>query len=157
MNINQVSKDMQDKLQKLQSKIAQAKLGGGEKRIAKQHAKGKLTARERIELLMDEGSFEEIGMLVTHRSKDFGMENQKFFGRWSCDGIRHHQWAIGVCFLPRFHRFWGFAFRNPCRENMQNHGLSHAERRTFDWHERFGRRTDSRRGQFSGCNMPIYF
>ncbi len=74
---------MQDKLQKLQSKIAQAKLGGGEKRIAKQHAKGKLTARERIELLMDEGSFEEIGMLVTHRSKDFGMENQKFLG----DGV----------------------------------------------------------------------
>lgn len=74
---------MQDKLQKLQSKIAQAQLGGGEKRIAKQHAKGKLTARERIELLMDEGSFEEIGMLVTHRSKDFGMENQKFLG----DGV----------------------------------------------------------------------
>ncbi|MEZ4884244.1 MAG: acyl-CoA carboxylase subunit beta [Chitinophagales bacterium] len=74
---------MQDKLQNLQSKITQAQLGGGEKRIAKQHAKGKLTARERIELLMDEGSFEEIGMLVTHRSKDFGMENQKFLG----DGV----------------------------------------------------------------------
>jgi len=74
---------MQDKLQKLQSKIAQAQLGGGENRIVKQHAKGKLTARERIELLMDEGSFEEIGMLVTHRSKDFGMEKQKFLG----DGV----------------------------------------------------------------------
>ena len=52
-------------------------------RIEKQHAKGKLTARERIHFLMDEGSFEEIGKLVTHRSVDFGMEQQQFYG----DGV----------------------------------------------------------------------
>ena len=74
---------MKDKLLQLNEKIAKAKLGGGEERIKKQHAKGKLTARERIHLLMDPGSFEELGMLVEHRSVDFGMERQKFLG----DGV----------------------------------------------------------------------
>lgn len=74
---------MQDKIQILQEKIDQAHLGGGADRLKKQHEKGKLTARERIELLLDKGSFEEIGMLVSHRCSDFGMENQRFLG----DGV----------------------------------------------------------------------
>src|SRR5438105_7288192 len=53
-----------------------AELGGGEERVARQHAAGKLTARERIDLLFDPGSFEEVDKLVTHRCRDFGMENQ---------------------------------------------------------------------------------
>jgi len=67
----------------LKGKIEQSQLGGGERRIEAQHKKGKLTARERIHFLMDEGSFEEIGAFVQHRSNDFGMENQKFLG----DGV----------------------------------------------------------------------
>ncbi|KAF2520188.1 acyl-CoA carboxylase subunit beta [Flavobacterium salilacus subsp. salilacus] len=74
---------MEDKIKVLNDKIAQAHLGGGEKRIAKQHEKKKLTARERVEYLMDEGSFEEIGMLVTHRTTDFGMEKEQYYG----DGV----------------------------------------------------------------------
>ena len=74
---------MEDKKKVLQDKVALAKLGGGQSRIDKQHAKGKLTARERVHLLLDEGSFEEIGILVTHRTKDFGMEGQIFYG----DGV----------------------------------------------------------------------
>ncbi len=74
---------MKEKLKKLEQKIAEAQLGGGEKRIESQHGKGKLTARERVHFLMDEGSFEEIGMLVRHRSKDFGLEKQKILG----DGV----------------------------------------------------------------------
>lgn len=70
-------------IEKLEAKRQEAQLGGGQKRIDAQHAKGRLTARERIHFLMDEGSFEEIGMLVTHRSKDFGMEKQVFLG----DGV----------------------------------------------------------------------
>ncbi len=61
----------------------EAKLGGGEKRIARQHARGKMTARERIDLLLDEGSFEELDMFVTHRCTDFGLEKQKYLG----DGV----------------------------------------------------------------------
>ena len=74
---------MKEKIQLLNDKIEEAKKGGGEKRIAAQHSKGKLTARERIHFLMDENSFEEIGMLVTHRSTNFGLDKQKFLG----DGV----------------------------------------------------------------------
>lgn len=62
---------------------AEALLGGGEKRIEAQHKKGKLTARERLHFLMDEGSFEEIGAFVRHRSTDFGLDKQKILG----DGV----------------------------------------------------------------------
>ncbi len=74
---------MDDKKKILQEKLQAALLGGGEERIKKQHTKGKLTARERIHLLLDNESFEEIGILVTHRTKDFGMEEQVFYG----DGV----------------------------------------------------------------------
>lgn len=74
---------MDSKTKKLNERIALAYLGGGQERIDKQHAKKKLTARERVDYLLDEGSFEEIGILVTHRSTDFGMENEIYFG----DGV----------------------------------------------------------------------
>lgn len=70
-------------LLKLEEKRAAAKLGGGEKRIEAQHAKGKLTARERIEVLLDEGSFEEVDMYVEHNCIDFGMDQQHIPG----DGV----------------------------------------------------------------------
>lgn len=74
---------MKDKKQILADKLAQAQLGGGSERIEKQHAKGKLTARERLHFLLDEGSFEEMGALVTHRTTDFGMDKELFYG----DGV----------------------------------------------------------------------
>jgi propionyl-CoA carboxylase beta chain len=70
-------------LEELDRRREQARAGGGEKRIASQHAKGKLTARERIGLLLDEGSFEEFDMFVEHRSHDFGMAEQRIPG----DGV----------------------------------------------------------------------
>lgn len=72
-----------DKIQYLRELKQRAKLGGGEKRIADQHKKGKLTARERLDILLDPGSFEEIDALVEHRSYDFGLEKQKYLG----DGV----------------------------------------------------------------------
>ncbi len=74
---------MKDIIEKLETRRAEAKLGGGERRIEAQHNKGKLTARERIELLLDKGSFEEFDMFVEHRSAEFGMEKQKIPG----DGV----------------------------------------------------------------------
>jgi propionyl-CoA carboxylase beta chain len=68
---------MKDILLELEHRREEARLGGGQTRIDSQHAKGKLTARERIELLLDEGSFEEYDMFVTHRCTDFGMEKSK--------------------------------------------------------------------------------
>jgi len=71
---------MQDKLSRLAKMEKQARAGGGEKRVQKQHAKGKLTARERIDLLLDKGSFEELDPFVTHRSTDFGLEKEQYLG-----------------------------------------------------------------------------
>ncbi|MGN6637956.1 MAG: acyl-CoA carboxylase subunit beta, partial [Mucilaginibacter sp.] len=74
---------MNKKLKTLHHKREHALLGGGHARIESQHKKGKLTARERLHFLLEEGSFQEIGMLVTHRSTDFGMEKEKYPG----DGV----------------------------------------------------------------------
>ena len=74
---------MQDILEQLEQRRHDARLGGGEKRIEAQHAKGKLTARERLEVLLDEGSFEEYDMYKTHRCTDFGMAETRFPG----DGV----------------------------------------------------------------------
>jgi acetyl-CoA carboxylase carboxyltransferase component len=74
---------IEDKIKALLEKREQARLGGGEKRIASQHKKGKLTARERIDLLLDEGSFEEFDMFVTHRCTDFGLEKETYLS----DGV----------------------------------------------------------------------
>jgi methylmalonyl-CoA decarboxylase subunit alpha len=75
--------DRQDKIKRLIELREQAKLGGGKKRNEAQHARGKMTARERIEMLLDEGSFEEFDMFVTHRCNDFGLEKKKYPG----DGV----------------------------------------------------------------------
>ncbi len=74
---------LEEKLKKLEEMRQMARLGGGPDRIESQHKKGKLTARERIELLLDKGSFEEFDMFVTHRSQAFGLGKQKFLG----DGV----------------------------------------------------------------------
>jgi propionyl-CoA carboxylase beta chain len=74
---------MQEILRRLEEKRAAARAGGGAKRVDAQHAKGKLTARERLEILLDEGSFEEWDMFVEHRSHDFGMAEQRIPG----DGV----------------------------------------------------------------------
>ncbi len=72
-----------EKIRELIELREQAKLGGGEKRLEAQRSKGKYTARERIDMLLDEGSFEEYDMFVTHRCRDFGLENQTYLG----DGV----------------------------------------------------------------------
>jgi len=74
---------MKDKIQELKNLKEIAKLGGGKERIKNQHDKGKLTARERIELLVDKGSFDELDIFVKHRARDFGLDEQHYPG----DGV----------------------------------------------------------------------
>jgi propionyl-CoA carboxylase beta chain len=74
---------MREKLELLEKRRAEAEQGGGEKRIAAQHAKGKLSARERLDLLLDDGSFVELDRFVVHRSNDFGLDKQRIYG----DGV----------------------------------------------------------------------
>lgn len=98
---------MQEKLDQLKELRRQALVGGGEDRVAKQHEKGKLTARERIHFLLDEGSFEEIGMFVTHRSSDFGMERQKYYGDGVITGFGTVEGRLVYVFAQDFTVFGG--------------------------------------------------
>src|SRR5918911_1755084 len=74
---------MREKLELLEHRAAEAELGGGRARLSAQHEKGKLSARERLDLLLDEGSFVEFDRFVTHRSTDFGLDAQRIYG----DGV----------------------------------------------------------------------
>src|SRR5260370_17060070 len=78
-----VQKGTYDKIAELRQLQDEAKLGGGPRRIEAQHKKGKLTARERLDLLLDPGSFNELDMFVTHRASNFGLDEQKILG----DGV----------------------------------------------------------------------
>jgi len=94
-------------MKNLQEKLRQAYLGGGKVRIEKQHAKGKLTARERIEYLFDDGSFEEMGALVTHRTTEFGMANQKYYGDGVVTGYGNINGRLVYAFSQDFTVFGG--------------------------------------------------
>ncbi|MCX2450771.1 acyl-CoA carboxylase subunit beta [Pedobacter sp. PLR] len=98
---------MKTKIELLQDKVKQAHTGGGAARIESQHKKGKLTARERIHFLMDENSFEEIGMLVTHRSTDFGMEKEIYPGDGVVTGYGNINGRLVYVFSQDFTVFGG--------------------------------------------------
>jgi propionyl-CoA carboxylase beta chain len=98
---------MKNKIELLQEKVKQAQEGGGTARIESQHKKGKLTARERIHFLMDENSFEEIGMMVTHRSTDFGMEREKYLGDGVVTGYGNINGRLVYVFSQDFTVFGG--------------------------------------------------
>jgi propionyl-CoA carboxylase beta chain len=98
---------MQNKIQLLNAKLEQAQLGGGADKIQAQHKKGKLTARERLHFLLDEGSFQEIGALVLHRCRDFGMEDQLFYGDGVVTGFGTVNGRIVYVFAQDFTVFGG--------------------------------------------------
>ncbi|MCP9235281.1 acyl-CoA carboxylase subunit beta [Lewinella sp. JB7] len=96
-----------NKTETLSRKLEQARLGGGQDRIDKQHAKGKLTARERVHLLLDPGSFEEVGALVIHRTTDFNMERQVFYGDGVITGYGTVEGRLVYVFAQDFTVFGG--------------------------------------------------
>ena len=98
---------MIDKIKELEDKKAEALLGGGQKRIDAQHKKGKLTARERLHFLLDEGSFEEIGMLVTHRSTEFGLDKEVYLGDGVITGFGRIDGRLVYVFAQDFTVFGG--------------------------------------------------
>ena len=98
---------MHDIIEKLESKRAAARLGGGRKRIDSQHAKGKLTARERLELLFDEGTFEEWDMFVEHRCADFGMGDNRVPGDGVVTGYGMINGRLAFVFIQDFTVFGG--------------------------------------------------
>src|ERR1700709_1192432 len=98
---------MDHKIKILEQKKAEAQLGGGQKRIDSQHKKAKLTARERVHFLMDEGTFEEIGMLVQHRRNDFGREKEKYLGDGVVTGYGNINGRLTYVFSQDFTVFGG--------------------------------------------------
>lgn len=101
------SEVLQAKFNELHRKNEEALLGGGEKRIEQQHKKGKLTARERVLLLLDEGSFEELGKFVMHRCKDFGLDKEHYLGDGVITGYGTIQGRLVYVFSQDFTVFGG--------------------------------------------------
>jgi propionyl-CoA carboxylase beta chain len=97
----------EQKYELLKNKNAEALVGGGEKRIESQHKKGKLTARERIDLLIDEGTFEEIGKFVVHRAKDFGLDKEHYLGDGVVTGYGNVNGRLVYVFSQDFTVFGG--------------------------------------------------
>ncbi len=114
-------------LEDLDRRRAEAEAGGGERRVAAQHAKGKLTARERIDLLLDKGSFEEFDMFVEHRCGDFGMDKQKIPGDGVVTGWGTINGRAVFVFSQGLHRLRRFAQRGPRRQDHQDPGHGAAD------------------------------
>src|SRR4029078_11465147 len=98
---------MREKLELLERRRAESELGGGEARLHAQDEKGKLSARQRIQLLLDEGSFVELDRFVVHRSTDFGLESQKFYGDGVITGYGKIDGHLVYVFLQDFTVFGG--------------------------------------------------
>ena len=98
---------MRDKLELLERRRAQSEQGGGAARLKTQHDKGKLSARERLDLLLDEGTFVEFDRFVTHRSHDFGLDGQKFFGDGVVTGYGRIEGRLVYVFSQDFTIFGG--------------------------------------------------
>jgi propionyl-CoA carboxylase beta chain len=98
---------LEKKIEELKKRRAEAKLGGGPKRIEEQHKKGKLTARERLDILLDEGSFEEFDMFVMHRCSDFGLDKQRIFGDAVVTGYGTIEGRLVFVFSQDFTTFGG--------------------------------------------------
>src|ERR1700680_2248607 len=98
---------MSNRMEELQRRHAAAEAGGGDERRARQHKEGKMSARERIDLLLDEGTFEETDKLVTHRCNDFGMAEQKIYGDGFITGYGRIEGRLVFVFAQDFTVFGG--------------------------------------------------
>ena len=112
------------KVDLLRQRRDEAKEGGGPARVEAHHKRGRLTARERLDLLLDKGSFREVDAFVTHRTTDFGLEDQRYLGD-SGHRLGHGYGPAGVRLLAGLHRLWRLAGRGAFRQGMQNHGHGH--------------------------------
>ena len=121
MASKQQPKPARTKLDLLREKQQQAELGGGTSRVEKQHESGKMTARERIEFLLDEGTFEEFDKLVVHRSKDFDLEKQIYPGDGVVTGHGLIEGRKVFVFAQDFTVFGG-SFRNARGKDLQSDG-----------------------------------
>src|ERR1043165_5741038 len=104
---NPSSMDLEQKIDELKRRDQLAEAGGGAERRERQHKEGKMSARERIQFLLDEGTFEETDKLVTHRCTDFGMEEQKIYGDGFVTGYGRIEGRLVFVFAQDFTVFGG--------------------------------------------------
>jgi hypothetical protein len=124
--------NLEQKLEELKKRDRLAAEGGGEQRRERQHKEGKMSARERVEFLLDEGTFEETDKLVTHRSNDFGMAEQRSISVTVSSPVTDGSRPAGICLRPGLHRLWRIALGNQRRQNRQDHGPGRQDGRARD-------------------------
>ncbi len=136
------------KIADLENRRYEAIHAGSERAVERQHAKGKMTARERIDHLLDPGSFTEFDELARHRAHDFGIAADQALRRRRGDRLRHHRRAAGVRVQPGLHGLRRLARRGLRREDRQGHGPRAEGRLPGHRHQRQRRRQDpGRRGR----------
>jgi acetyl-CoA carboxylase carboxyltransferase component len=135
-----MTQSQSDKLEQLRRNREEARLGGGEKAIARQHERGKLTARERIDLLLDAGSFVEIDALVRHLCTDFDMEKKRIFGDGVVTGHGMIDGRPVFVFSQDFTVFGGSLSERLRGQDLQDHGPGREARRPGDRPQRLRRR-----------------
>ena len=114
--------NLEQKLAELKRRDSLAETGGGEERRAREHKQGKMSARERIEFLLDEGTFEETDKLVTHRCTDFGMQDNVVYGDGVVTGYGSIDGRLVFVFAQDFTVFGGSLSVANAAEDRQDHG-----------------------------------
>ena len=132
-------------LEHLRKLREQARLGGGEDRIEAQHKRGRLTARERLELLLDKGSFRETDIFVTHRTHDFDLQDRKFLSDSVVTGWGTIEGRLTYVFSQDFTVFGGSLGEVHAEKIVKIQEMAIKNGAPFDWADRFGRRPHSRR------------
>ena len=143
--------EKEDKTTTLDEMRQTAQAGGGEKRIQAQHDKGKLSARERIEKLLDEGTFREMDMFRTHRATRFGLDKSHPYTDGVVTGWGKIDGRLVYVYAQDFTVMGGSLGEEPRPEDRQDHGPGCAERRAHHRPERLRRRAHPGRRQFIGC------
>ena len=146
----------QAKFDRLAELREQSKLGGGPDRIKKQHESGKLTARERLEILLDKGSFEETGAFVQHRSKDFGLDKQQYPGDGVVTGFGKIDGRPVYVYSQDFTVLGGSLSETHAEKICKVMDLALKKRRSGHWTERFRGVRVFRRAWFLWVDMPRY-
>ena len=131
---------VKENIERMRELSRQAELGGGEDRQRRQRESGRMTARERVEFLLDRGSFVELDKFKTHRCDDFGMDERRIPGRRRRHRLRHHRGTPGLRLLAGLHGFRRQPLGRVRREGLQGDGPGDEGRMPGDRTQRFGRR-----------------
>ncbi len=139
---------IEGKLKELRTKKDKLKMGGGKDKLKAQHDKGKLSARERLDILLDKGSFVEINGLMKHRAVDFDLDKTEIPGDGVITGYGTIEGKLVYVYSQDFTVMGGSLGRSTCFQDKLSNGSGHEGRSSCDRYKRFWRRKDTRRCRF---------